>query len=756
MTPTEYKKGDVINSIGEPVKRLSLIASGEVEAFLSGRSFKLEKTDMIGLCDLATGRYSHTYTASTDVTAYHYPCEGFASLDALLNGNADIAYLTVSSMCRWMSGHMQYWAKLRREAGRAFELAESLYPEYERICRQYALTPKKLPALAGVKPFPEDKSVENWFYDYYVGIRNLEPAAHKGFFFGKPGISSGFLRKCAVDFTAISRACELYTGYLKEISGLFAGGDGHDLFTLIAELHISTVAICGSDDSAEALAQPLISLIHGLPGVDAAGFQSRLRSYNEQLSAKRASGVTECVAVPIGGNQELAESMETILRYGECEDGTREQFVRLVREFTDLSAADRAGDEASSIRRELTTLFYEAYKAALKKSIAHGSAPTVVKMFLNFGYVDPALAGYENAEYLYSIADSMKGDPENSIYTVSEWMAAIYDGRIEPSLSEFDMDYPAYVREMKTSQQIDAAEETRLLADRDEKLRYELDSAFPVLNRVTFGKPSKFCPVFASHNMQRRIETLQVTPARIKEILDEIRSVDFSAYYRQTAYTDPKYGIKDETINVEVLPNIVLMPTVGIRGSMWQDIEGRKRATPARMFLPMFLDADLKGQLIKLTGEFRWEICRRIQGARWNDVTDPSLTSLYCDYLQFYMNNRGLSMETMMEIRNELSSARNNFKTVFVSNYALWLLNESRGSSRLNKTAQSIMATFCPFPASIRDSLINNPRYSDVLTKYNNKQALRVKRLTNLAQQVGQRGKGVPKEIRDEIEFSKR
>jgi hypothetical protein len=149
-------------------------------------------------------------------------------------------------------------------------------------------------------------------------------------------------------------------------------------------------------------------------------------------------------------------------------------------------------------------------------------------------------------------------------------------------------------------------------------------------------------------------------------------------------------------------------------------------------------------------------MCKRVQGSRWNDLTDPSLTSLYSDYLQFYMNNRNLSMETMLAIRNELSSARNNFKTVFVSNYALWLLNESSGSARLNKSAITVMTMFCPFSAKIREKLVNNPRYTELLNRYNNKQQQRIKRLTNLLQQVRQKGKGVPQEILDEIEFLKR
>jgi len=756
MTPTEFKKGTVIHSKGEPMRFLSLIASGEAEASFCEYKLVLEKTDVIGLCDLDADGYYYTYTAKTDVTVYQYPYEGPGSLDALLGGNADIAYLTVKSMCRQISEIMQYWSRHKRDALRSYELAVKLYPEYGRLSKLYAFTPKKLPGLSEVVPLSETSPVEAWLHDYYKGIKDLKPVIHKQFFYGNTGISAGFLRKCTEDIEAASRACGSYLEYTSSIAALFLDKSGLDLFSLISELHISAVNIKGADEAVTALITPLTELLPGLPGIDPAYFQSRLNAYKDDLAAKKASEDVTDAPVSEGINQSLLDSTETILGYSGCLPETREEFARCIREFTELSAGDRTDDAGSGLRRALTSHFYDIYKQVLIKSIDDPSPPTVIKMFLNFGYVDATLAGYENADYMYSVADSLKGDPENNIYTISEWLIAIYKGYVEPSLSEFDMDYAAYVREMKVSKQIDAKEEARLLTDQEGKLRYELESAFPVLNRVTFGRPSRFCPVFADHNIQRRLESLMVTPAKIKDILDEIRGVDFSAYYRPTAYTDPKYGIKDETINVEVLPNIVLMPTMGIRGSMWQDIEGRKRTTAARMFLPVFLDNELKALLIRLTGEFRWEICRRVQGARWNDVTDPSLTSLYCDYLQFYMNNRSLSMETMMEIRNELSSARNNFKTVFVSNYAVWLLNESKGSSRLNKTAQTIMSTFCPFTAGIRESLMNNPRYADVLAKYNNKQAQRAKRLTNLVQQVSQRGKGVPQELYDEIEFSKR
>jgi len=174
------------------------------------------------------------------------------------------------------------------------------------------------------------------------------------------------------------------------------------------------------------------------------------------------------------------------------------------------------------------------------------------------------------------------------------------------------------------------------------------------------------------------------------------------------------------------------------------------------MFMPVFFENDLRTLVMRLVAEFRWEMCKRIQGSRWNDLTDPSLTSYFCDYLQFYMNNRSIAMQTMNEIRNELSSARNNFKTVFTSNYIMWLQNESKGMARLNSIALGILMTFCPFTAAVREQLKTNMRYNEALNRYNVKRQKRVQRLTLIIKKLSQSGKGVPQELRDELEFAKR
>jgi len=754
MAANEYSEGSVVYGKGDPLEYISLIAEGEVEGSFGGHTFTLGKTDVIGLCDIIPGVYTHAYTAISNVSIYKYPCKDVRALESLIRENSDFAYLMVSSMTRQVAELLHYRTSLMHESKVAYDLLHDLYSEYSRLCKMYASTPRKLPGIEEINEFSGDDPVEDWVSNFYTEISELGSTAHKMFFHGNPGIESGFLRRCMDDVSRIFQACTAYQDYLGEISKLLLHKGGYDLFSLIRQLHLDSMRIEGADFAVETLMAPLTEALSDMTGIDPEFYQERLDAYWDALEEKRESPDTSDAPAIQGLSHGLLDSLQTILEYSGCDDELASNFARCVHAYTEFPDRNSTDDDVYDTRRDLTKLFYEVYKLVLINSLEDSTPPTAVNMFLNFGFVDATLAGYENADYLYSIADSFKGDPENNIFTVREWLTAIYQGAIEPSLSEFEMDFQAYVRDLKNTKQIDAAGERRLLADMNAKLLYEMDNAFPVVNRVTFGNPSKFCPVFADHNVQRNIEDTLVTASKVKEILDEIRSIDFSAFYRETAFSNK--NVTNETINVEVLPNIVLMPNVGIRGSMWQEIEGRIRTTPARMFMPVFLENDLTTLMCRLTADFRWEMCKRIQGARWNDLTDPSLTSFYCDYLQFYMNNRSIAMQTMNEIRNELSSARNNYKTVFSNNYLSWIQNEAKGQARLNSIVLGIFMTFMPFPASIRETLSKNMRYNDALQRYNVKRQRRVKRLTLLVRNLSKSPAGAPKELKDELMFAQR
>ena len=204
---------------------------------------------------------------------------------------------------------------------------------------------------------------------------------------------------------------------------------------------------------------------------------------------------------------------------------------------------------------------------------------------------------------------------------------------------------------------------------------------------------------------------------------------------------------------MEVLPDIILMPNIGSRCIMWQEIEGKKRTTPSRMMLSLFHTEDLTQSMMRLTGEFRWEMCKRVQGGRWNDITEPSLTSEYCDYAQFYRGNKELSADTKEKIKRQLTRARNNYRTMFVSDYTTWLLYESAGSPRLNKVARNILFTYCPFKKEVREKIGANPLYKQPMEKYNIMNSKNQRRISMLCRKLENTPEGVPEEIEEYLKY---
>ncbi|MCL2188385.1 MAG: cyclic nucleotide-binding domain-containing protein [Defluviitaleaceae bacterium] len=754
MPVMEFKQGTPICVMGDPMQNLFIITKGSASATFSGRTFRLEQGNVIGLGAISTGSYNVTYTATSDVTAYTYPCDSFETLDMLLKEKPDVAYMLVNSLCRVIVDYLGYWMHLRKEADSAFSVISSAFPQYQQLCSKYAFASKQLPGFTDIVA-PEAGAVERWMDDYYNQIKELEPAIGKTIF-KQFGIASGFLRKGAVDVVAVFHACEDLEDYLKHIAHFYVNAEEKDMLSLISELHINSMNIKGADATVTALMARLTTTISNMTAISASSYQGRLTEYTQKVTKLRSSA-TVSDDVPDAGRpkQNLADSMSVILEYSGMAEEVANVFARKVQEFTAMHDRASTEDDVYKIRRELIKEFYPIYTNVMTKYIKDPTPPTVVKMFLEFGYIDPELAGHANADYLYSIVDTMGGNTDQGVYTILEWMTAIYKGTKEPSRDESDLDWPSWLQDQKQTGEITAEKAAAMLNDQAAKLKFELENVFPIANRMTAGRATTFCPLFSDHTLQRNLEESLVTPARIKETFDEILSVDPAAFHRPVIYENEALGIAKENVNQQIMPNIILMPNVGLRGAMWQDIEGRKRNTPGRVFMPIFLPIDLKNLLMRITGEFRWEMCKRIMGMRWNDLSDPSLTAEYCDYLQFYRSNRDLSAEVKVEVKQELVRARNNYRTVFVNNYVEWLLYESNGSPRLTKVARRILMIYCTFPAATREKIANNPQYADPLKQFELRNKQKIQHWTRLINKIEQGGKPVPKEFTDEIAFIK-
>ena len=369
--------------------------------------------------------------------------------------------------------------------------------------------------------------------------------------------------------------------------------------------------------------------------------------------------------------------------------------------------------------REVSRKFYEIYLRTFLRSTENLIKPSpIIQMFLNFGFMDAECLGEDLTNALYNLVDSIGLFQSQHVYTMYDWLLHIYNGDCVPSINEMNMDYAGALQQQLKQGNITEEQMKAAKSDGRQKVAYEIQNMFRTADRVTSGRLHDFCPVLQQSDFVGNIEKMAVTVEKIEAAINSVRCLDYSAFYREVMFTDPEHGIKQEWIMKEVLPDIILMPNVGSRALMWQETAGVKNDTPARFLFPMFTSMDMEDLMRETIARYRWEICRKIQGVYWNDLREPSLTSEYCDYMQFYRKNSELSAEAKDKIKTDLARCRNSQKEVFVKDYDNWMKYESQGSFRLNKVSRSILMKYCPFAKEVRSALMANPQYQKGFMKF--------------------------------------
>ena len=322
------------------------------------------------------------------------------------------------------------------------------------------------------------------------------------------------------------------------------------------------------------------------------------------------------------------------------------------------------------------------------------------------------------------------------------------------SKNEFDMDYTAYLTDGLRRGEWTKDEIERMKLDQKAKAKYELENMFVSVNRVTYGNITMFSPLLTEKDLFNSLDKMLVTAERLEDAFNAVRKVDYSLFYRPM-FPQQTTGdlLKNEMIMKEILPDVILMPNAGTRAMMWQETASVRNDTPARFMVPIFTAVDLQEAILENCGRYRWEMCRKIQGVRWNDLREHSLTSDYYDYLQFYRKNRELSAETKDQIKGALSRAKNNFREVFVKDYQNWIKYEAKGGFRLNRYVRQIMFTYCPFAKLYRADLRGNPMFADSISRFETNNARSYKRLQGLYEKYKREGGEMTPELRENLNF---
>lgn len=751
MAVKEFPAGTVLVQSEQAITSLHVIAKGTVHATYPGGELYLHKGDVIGVCELFYDSYFITYQTEEATSIASYPFST-AQLSGILHSNTEMANRIVTSMFKQLQDILDQYELARFDCDNFYHYLMDSYEEYLSFCNKHNISARALPGLETLTELVLEEDVAGWLGGYYSQLRTLVTESDDRN--RDPDFLQGLLLKASEDIYHVMSICRVLFDYKSEITKLLMSENRLDFF----DLYTSLVYKIGShaDDSTSLIAaiSTMMIQLEGQPSIDQEMYKQRVKEYRERLNTldqyeeNQSEGSINPQDIP-----EIRDSLNTILSYSQVDEETAGTFRKAVRDYSKQTDKNTTDDAARKLRLTITKLFYQIYESAFMRSLHDFEVPKLILMFFNFGYVDEQLAGMDNAAYLYSIVDRLPSDPSRNVYTIYEWLRAIYEGKKTPSRNEFDNDYQAYVHELKISGKIRAEEETALLQNREKQVQYELRNMFQSVNKITFGRISSFCPLFSEHNVLKELDKSLVSADKVEATFNQIRAIDFSAYYRDVIYTNPQIGIGKEYVGVEILPDVILMPNVGVRGVMWQEIEGRKRTTPSRMMISVFQMEDLTKILVRLTGDYRWEMCKRIQGARWNDISEPSLTSRYFDYIQFYKKNRDLSADAKDKIKLNMQKAKNNFKEMFIRDYDSWILYEGAGSPRLNKIARAILFDYCPFSKEIRDKLKANPLYKETMDRYDIKLAQTIHHYDNLFQKLKNIGVPVPPEIRAQRDY---
>lgn len=754
MAGVDLPKQTIIYAAGQPLTALHLITDGQVSVKFPGGEYLLGKGDVIGISEITSEVHFLTYTTVSDINMLTYPYTKEDMLIDLLQQHRDLARFFIHSAFRQIHTLLNICDISAIDANNLFTGLIKHFRTYEDICRLYRITPGKLIAFDKLDTSFLDEFPDIWLSNYYQGLINVFNQTQAAPIQYSEYVIYGFLRKAAQDFRRIYQTVEENDQHSIQLLEFYMNESCQDLFSFLSTLYFKLPI--GSAECMEiyTILDYVIQLFQddSNPQCQNPVLQQRINSFKVSVINNNAfPGASTSQDEATQNYTSLHDSLSVILEYADLDEEGMAACKKSFASYKALPNKAATSEEAESLRQEITTHFYTLYSMVAVKNLKTGDAPLPVLLFLYFGFMDEELAGVENCltlvETLKQITASQTG-----IYAFYDWLKAIYTGQKEPSRNEYEEDFSDYIHKQKLSGTLSEADLRALSDNKISKVIFELRNMFPITNKMTYGRLSSFCPVFLAENAVKPLATTYVTAATLGQAITKIKTIDFSLFYRSILNPDTQSSYK-ETIHAEILPDIILMPNVGIHGVMWQEIEGKKRATPSRMVFSIFHMDDVYATMIRLAGEYRWEICKRIQGFRWNDITTPSLTSEYYDYIQFYRKNRSLSSEARERIKNSLQRAHNSFKEMFIRDYIQWIMFESTGSPRLNKVAREILFKYCPFATPIRNTLRVNPQYGDLCQRYDLKREQKLHHLNQFSKKLLLSNKPVPAEVEHEIEY---
>lgn len=557
MAGIQLEKGKTIYTYGDPITALHLIVAGKIEVRYPGGSYQIGKGDIIGICEVCSEVHFLSYITNEDSSILTYPLTNLNTLEDLLKKHPDVARLFLLSLFRQYSLLQGRYSISELNCSNVYQHLTSDYEKYTTLCQRYRLPARSLDNIQDFVAYLNEEAPDIWLNAYYQGLSNIYASDNYKTFLEEAAVSLGIIRKGSLDFRKTHQAIEDLYAYQKQLAQFYFHESGNDLFDFYTSLYYKLGQ--DNEDAADILQSinRMIQQLRDSSAVDEQFFNKRVQAFQSNLSLLNTVAVPDTTELSEADSTVLTEltgSLNTILAYAGDKFEKADSFRRHVAEYKAMPDRAAVDDKSNALRRRLTEEFNSLYSVLFMRTLEVPQIPMPVQMFLYFGYVDEELAGTSNAVTLYSIANSMSDYSASGVYTFYDWLIAIYKGKKEPSRNEFEQDYFDYIHRQKASNNLSEAEYKAMEIDAIAKVTYELENLFPSVNKVTFGRITTFCPLFTSDNVLKDLTECYVTASKVGKIIQQIREVDYTAFYRESLDTEHMDVMGKEPIHKEYHP----------------------------------------------------------------------------------------------------------------------------------------------------------------------------------------------------------
>lgn len=751
----QIEKDTLLFKKGERVSFIGWIIKGSIRVENDGVKRIAKAGEMVAIPDVFADEYLGDYTTEEYTIFYSFPTYDIDSLQNFMSINKDYLGIIIDSVGKEFADYLEEQEHL---LNRAIELYLFLEKHYEIAIKDGMSeeVPEKFFENHPNEMF--ELETEEHKIAYYREFNKVPLDMKKEFFNRSSIMTLSQSEEASFIVHELKDSCIEIIKYIREIYSYYYSEDGNGLFDkevrFAKELKKNgnlqmeqIVHINETKDKILSISREMENWTGEKLLSDEKILENKLSSImNASIVGSEDESVEETVEM-------LENSLQQILDFSKTSPGEQNEIKKVINDFIQIEDKLSTQDDVRKVKKQITGFFFTLYKKCLFPWFEKQSVPLAVKLFLNYGYIDERLLDRDQLVFLCEMVNKREDDLPFHIYTMPEWLREIYKGRKDTSRNSFEQDFRDSLREAKRNGDITSEQEKLYLQDKEKRVAFEVDNMFASNNKIVNGKLSTYVPILYKDQFYGDMSRIFVSKGQLCESILELEKKDFTVFYREVFYSNPKLKIDKEYVMQKVYPDVILCPIYGTTSSMWQEITGKRRDSPARFIFPILIENELDKAVTKAFGRFHWEYCRCEQGASWNNIQYKSLTSEYMDYIQYYRKNHELSDEKREKIRSQIQRARNNSREIFLSDYETWIYFESKSALKLNKVSRQILATYCPFVKIMREFLKTNVAFEHAMQPQQRKFGEKAKEWELRIRRRENNGLEVPEEFLETLSF---